>query len=452
VAAGPSVEGVDPTGWDAGFDDMFAVVAGRFPAATSRLHARDYLRGLLSGVERENGWSLAEHAGRASPDGMQRLLNFHSWDADAARDDLRSYVVDHLGDPDGVLVVDETGFVKKGTKSAGVQRQYSGTAGRIENCQLGVFLTYASPRGRALIDRELYLPDKAWARDAARRAEAGVPEDVVFRTKPALAKAMIERAHAAGVPFAWVAGDEVYGGDPKLAAWLEDHRIGYVLAVSCDHQVRTPAGKLRVDDLAGRVPRRGWQTLSCGEGAKGPRLYDWAVIDTIEVRDGAGTPRRVLIRRSLADPDELAYFVCHPPNPTPLRVFVQVAGARWTIEECFQAAKNEVGLDHYQVRLWHAWYRHITLAMLAHAFLAVTAARAAPPPPPEHAPTTPAAESHPLASVKKGIHAHPVTSAPGRGYAARAGRVAAAGSARSGPVPVPGVFSPDDLIAVLGRV
>jgi SRSO17 transposase len=409
---------VDPAGWDAGFDEAFARIAGRFPTATSRLRARDYLRGLLSGVERKNGWSLAEHAGNASPDGMQRLLNFHSWNADEVRDDLRSYVVDSLGDRSSVLVVDETGFVKKGTKSAGVQRQYSGTAGRVENCQLGVFLTYASPRGRALIDRELYLPDKNWAQDAARRAEAVVPEDVVFRTKPALARAMIERAHAARVPFGWVAGDEVYGGDPKLAGWLEDHSVGYVLAVACDHQVRTAAGKLRVDALAGMVPQQGWQRLSCGDGAKGPRLYDWGLIDTVEVPGGADSPRQVLIRRSVADPDAMAYFVCHAPRPTPLRVFVRVAGARWTVEECFQAAKNEVGMDHYQVRLWPAWYRHITLAMLALAFLAVTAARAASAPPesvptapsPATARTAPAAEAN-MHAPKKGIHTHRATAA-----------------------------------------
>jgi len=363
VAAGPRV---DPARWRAEFEDAFALVAGRFAGRPARLRAKAYLQGLLSQTERKNGWTIAEHAGDVSPDGMQRLLNFYAWDADAVRDDVRGYVIDRLGHPDGVLVVDETGFIKKGTRSAGVQRQYSGTAGRIENCQLGVFLSYASPCGRALIDRELYLP-ASWTCDRARCAEAGVPERVGFATKPQLAQAMIERADGAGVPFGWVAADEAYGNNPGLRGWLEDHQLSYLMAVSCSFAVATHAGHHRADALVADLPKQAWQRLSAGDGAKGPRLYDWALIDTVD-------SHQVLLRRSIADPGEVAYYICWAPHQVPLRELVRIAGARWAIEECFQAAKNEVGLDHYQVRKYHAWYRHITLAVLAHALLAAIAA------------------------------------------------------------------------------
>jgi SRSO17 transposase len=303
---------------------------------------------------------------------MQRLLNAYRWDPDEVRDDLRDYVVDHLGHEDAVLVADETGFVKKGAESVGVQRQYSGTAGRIENCQIGVFLTYASPRGRALVDRELYLPEHRWCGDRDRCRRAAVPDEVAFATKPQLAQRMIGRALKSGVPFGWVAADEVYGQNPGLRAWLEGKAISYVMAVPCSQEFDTEAGPRRADALAALLPDRAWQTLSCGQGAKGPRLYDWALIDT------PSPAHRLLVRRSLTDTPELAYFICHSPARDSLPVLVAVVGVRWTVEECFQASKNEVGLDHYQVRLWHAWYRHITLAMLAHAWLAVTAAAARP--------------------------------------------------------------------------
>ncbi len=348
---------------------MVARIAGRFVRVEPRRRAAAYLRALLSRVERKNGWQLAEQVGDATPNGMQRLLNRHRWDADGLRDDLRGYVVDHLGQEDGVLVADESGFVKKGSKSVGVQRQYSGTAGRVENCQIGVFLAYASPRGRALIDRELYLPERTWCADRERRQEAAVPEEVIFATKPELARRMIERAGKAGVPFGWVAADEVYGQHRGLRAWLEGQAIRYVMGVPCSQQFDTPAGRRRADALAALRPNHAWRTMSCGEGAKGPRLYDWALIDT------TSPAHRLLIRRSIADPSDLAYFICHSPTDTTLSELVAVVGVRWTVEECFQAAKNEVGLDHYEVRLWHAWYRHITLAMLAHAWLAIVAAK-----------------------------------------------------------------------------
>jgi SRSO17 transposase len=370
VAAPPRL---DLEAWRAGFDGVFAWIAGRFAQACSRKRARAYLLGLLSRAERKNGWTIAEFAGDATPDGMQRLLNFYSWSADDVRDDLRSYVTAEIGGPGGVLIPDETGFLKKGTMSAGVARQYSGTAGRIENCQVGVFLAYAAPGGgRALIDRELYLPE-VWTSDRGRCARAGVPDDRGFATKPELARQMIARAVDAGMPFSWVAADEVYGQNTPLRHWLEEHHVSYVLAVPVSFPVRTAAGKMRAGELAAAVPAAGWQQLSCGQGSKGPRYYDWALIAT------SSPAHHLLVRRSLT-PDgkgerELAFFTCHAPAGTSLADLVRVAGTRWAVEECFQAAKNETGLDHYQVRRYDAWYRHATLSMLALAFLQVTAAQ-----------------------------------------------------------------------------
>jgi SRSO17 transposase len=360
--------GLDLAAWRAGFDDVFARIAGRFAQACSRKRARAYLLGLLSRTERKNGWTIAELAGDATPDGMQRLLNFYSWSADDVRDDLRGYVAAEFGDRGGVLIPDETGFLKKGRMSAGVARQYSGTAGRIENCQVGVFLAYAVPGGgRALIDRELYLP-QAWTDDRDRCALAGIREEVEFATKPELARQMIARAIDAGMPFGWVAADEVYGQNGPLRHWLEERGVSYVLAVPRSFTASTAAGKMRADDLAARVLAAGWQQVSCGDGAKGPRFYDWAVIAT------TSAVHHLLVRRPVGG-GELAFFTCHAPAGTTLAELVRVAGTRWAVEECFQAAKNETGLDHYQVRRYDAWYRHATLSMLALAFLQVTAAQ-----------------------------------------------------------------------------
>ena len=336
----------------------------RFGRVEPRRRAAAYLKGLLAPVERKNGWQLAEAAGDPTPDGVQEFLGRVRWDADAVRDDLRAYVVAHLGDPGGVLVLDETGFVKKGRKSAGVQRQYSGTAGRIENCQIGVFLAYASRHGRALIDRALYLPE-VWSEDQDRRAEAGIPGEVRFLTKPKLGLAMLERAHAAGVPFAWVTADSVYGADHVLRRWLQEHRLGYVLAVTKAQRL----GFGRVEDRVGALPPASWHRLSAGDGAKGPRLYDWAYLAYAGAA-AAGWERGLLIRRSITEPDKLAFYLTHAADGTALVDLVQVAGTRWAIEACFEAAKGEVGLDQYEVRSWTGWHRHVTLAMLAHAYLA----------------------------------------------------------------------------------
>src|ERR1017187_5746373 len=356
----------EPGTWAESFNELFALVAGEFAQAPSRWRARGHLLGLLSQSERKNSWTIAEFAGDATPGGMQRLLNFYLWDADRVRDVTRGYVAARIGRPAGVLVADETGFLKKGRMSAGVARQYTGTAGRVENCQVGVFLAYAAPDGsRALIDRELYLPEK-WTGDRERCRAAGIGDDVAFATKPELARKMIERAVEAEVPFAWVAGDEVYGGNPGLRSWLEDQAIAHVMAVARSEMITVPAGRFRAGELAALVPASGWQRLSCADGSKGPRLYDWALIGT------ASRDHRLLVRRSLRRGEkgdkELAYFLCYAPRGATLAELVAVAGARWAVEDCFGEAKNETGLDHYQVRLYHAWYRHITLSMLAHAF------------------------------------------------------------------------------------
>jgi SRSO17 transposase len=360
----------EAAGWAKGLDELAERLAPRFGRVEPRRRALAYPRGLLAPVGRKNGWQLAEAAGDRTPDGMQDFLSRMRWDADAVRDDLRAYVVEHLGDPDAVLVLDETGFVKKGTRSAGVQRQYSGTAGRVENCQVGVFLGYASRHGRALIDRALYLPE-GWAGDAGRRAGAGVPAEVAFATKPKLGLRMLERALDAGVPCSWVTGDSVYGADRALRRRIEARGgLGYVLAVTSGQRL----GGRRVDAWAAGVPPEDWLRLSAGEGSKGPRLYDWAYLPC----RGAppGWTSGLLVRRKLDEPDERAFYLTLAPEGIALADLVRVAGARWTIESCFEAAKGEVGLDEYEVRSWTGWHRHVTLAMLAHAYLAVIRAAA----------------------------------------------------------------------------
>jgi SRSO17 transposase len=362
--------------WAAGLEKVLERIGGRFARSEPRVRAGVYLRGLLSAAERKNGWTLAEQAGDRTPDAMQRLLNHADWDADAVRDDLRAYVVEHLGDEAAVLVVDETGFLKKGTRSAGVARQYSGTAGRIENCQVGVFLAYATPAGRTFIDRALYLP-KAWIEDRDRCAAAGIGPEVAFATKPELALAMLTRALDAGVPAGWVTADEIYGQHSGLRLALEERGMPYVLAVPVSQSVFTLLDgrpvQCRADAASAAVPASAWQRLSAGAGAKGPRLYDWTRIPIRLLSE----PGRywLLVRRSLTD-GELSHYLCLAPPESSLAELVAVAGARWAIEESFHTAKGEVGLDHYQVRRYDAWYRHITLACLAHAYLTVTRAAA----------------------------------------------------------------------------
>jgi SRSO17 transposase len=356
--------------WAAGLDALHARIAGRFARAEPRRRALAYLRGLLGPVGRKNGWQLAEHAGERIPDGMQRLLATADWNPDLVRDDLRAYVLEHLGDPGAVLAVDETGFLKKGITSVGVQRQYSGTAGKVDNCQLGVFLAYASAKARAFIDRELYLP-RCWIDDPGRCRAARVPDEVGFQTKPQLARVMLERALEAGVPAGWVTADEVYGGDPALRGWLEDRGMSYVVAVKGSEPLGTATpGSATAAQLAAGLAAEQWVACSAGHGAKGRRLYDWARVE-LAAPATADVAKWLLVRRSRRD-GELAFYACWGPAGTSLVGLVRVAGIRWAIEDGFQQAKTEVGLDHYEVRRWPGWYRHVTLALLAHAFLVVT--------------------------------------------------------------------------------
>ncbi len=360
----------DAAGWAGDLEALVEGLGPHFFTQAGRDRALRYLRGLLAPLERKNGWHLAEAAGDASPAAMQDFLSRTRWDADAVRDDLRAYVAERLGDPAAVLVLDETGFVKKGDRSVGVKRQCSGTAGRIENCQVAVFLGYASPRGRALVDRALHLPEE-WAADEARRAAAGVPFDVGFATKPELGLAMLGRAFAAGIPCAWVAADSVYAGYP-VRWWLEGRPLGYVLAVTATQ--RAPMGFDTVEARAATFAAEEWRRLSAGDGSKGPRLHDWAYRAYPSLREG--WERGLLARRSIAEPDEVTHYLTFAPEGTSVEALVRVAGARWTIEACFEAAKGEVGLDQYEVRTWTAWHRHVTLAMLALAFLTVVRAAA----------------------------------------------------------------------------
>jgi SRSO17 transposase len=351
-------------------------MAGRFARVETRRRAGKFVLGLLADLPRKNCWAIAEHAGDADPHGMQHLLARASWDTDGVREDLRDYVIGALGDDDGVLVVDETGDLKKGRATVGVQRQYTGTAGRIENAQVAVYLVYAGARGHAMIDRELYLP-RSWTDDPDRLDAAGVPADIGFLTKPALATGMLTRALRDGVPARWLAGDEVYGADPGLRAECERNRIGYVLAIGCDRRIPTAAGPQRADELAAGLPRWAWQRLSAGRGAKGERVYEWAWIDHTDRAhrdDPLDTQCWSLLIRRHRHTGELAFYRCYAPEPVPLRELVRVAGRRWTIEEAFQAGKGLAGMDEHQVRGWTSWRRWTLLAMLAHALLAVLAA------------------------------------------------------------------------------
>lgn len=355
--------------WGDALKEVGYRIGGRFARSESREQAVSYLQGLLSPVERKNSWQLAEALGEPTPYRIQHLLGRARWEADGLRNDLQQYVVDHLADPEAVLVIDETGFLKKGRHSAGVARQYSGTAGRVENCQIGVFLAYATVHGQTLIDRELYLP-KEWTSDPDRCAQAGIPADHSFATKPRLARQMLEHAFEMEVPAAWVTGDSVYGDDRRLRVWLEEQERAYVLAVSGKEYVWRGFQQVRVKELLADLPDDSWTRLSAGDGAKGPRWYDWMLIPVNRPLQ-EGWQRWVLVRRKLDEPAELTAFVVFAPEGTELETMVIIAGSRWTIEVALEAAKGEVGLDHYEVRSWTGWYRHITLAMWAQALLTV---------------------------------------------------------------------------------
>jgi SRSO17 transposase len=357
--------------WNSDLNDLLGRVTPLFYRTESKRHAEQYIRGLLAPLQRKNGWTIAEYVGESEPKALQRFLNLTPWDVEELLRLNRDYAMEHLASGSAILVADPTGFAKKGRKSVGVQRQYSGTLGRIDNCQIATFLAYVTPdRDRVLLDRRLYLPEKSWLADRDRCAEAGVPEDISFKTRPEQVIEMIDAAVAAKVPFAWFTADEEFGQNPGLRNHLQASGISYVMAVPKNTTFIDPTGQqIILDDLAPRLNHTTWQRRACGIGTKGYRVYDWALLPSSDPE------HQYMIRRSIDD-GELAYYHCYNPNSVGFGELVNVAGARWPIEECFGAGKNEVGLDEYQVRKYDAWYRHITLAMLAHTFLAITAQKA----------------------------------------------------------------------------
>jgi SRSO17 transposase len=366
-----AVEPADLDEWESELSSVVTRMAPLFYRPESKRHAGQYLRGLLSPLARKNGWTIAEYVGEHEPKALQRFLNLSPWDADRLLAINRAYAMENLADPSGILVADPTGFAKKGRKSVGVQRQYSGTLGRIDNCQIATFLAYVTPRrDRALIDCRLYLPEKSWMADPDRCAEAGVPPEATFQTRPQQVREMIEDARTAEVPFAWFTADEEFGQNPGLCEYLESERLPYVMGIPKNTTFLDTTGHAHeIEKYTRRLSPTAWQRRACGIGSKGHRVYDWALTASAE------PDRQYLIRRSIDD-GELAYYRCYNPNHAGFGELVQVAGARWPIEECFGASKNETGLDNYQVRTWNAWHRHIAFSMLAHTFLAVTAQHA----------------------------------------------------------------------------
>jgi SRSO17 transposase len=363
--------------WAETLEELLGRVAHRFRRVEVRERARRYLVGLLDRVERKNGWQLAEVIGERGPQGVQRLLNTAVWDADGVRDDLREYVIAHLGDAtSGILIMDETGFLKKGSKSCGVGRQYTGTAGDTVNCQVGSFLVYRSHKGTAFIDRALYLP-RSWTGDRARRAVAGIPARSRFATKTTLAKRMLARAFAAGVPARWVVGDSAYGRSHALRRWLEERGRPYALMVPKTNAVQYQGRRQTADKLAAQLPETAWSAVSSGIGAQGERIHHWACLPLSEPCP-SGMRRWLLMRRSLDDPDDLAYYLAYGAESTAMGELIRVCDARWQVEECFAQAKGEVGMDQYEVRTWKAWHRFVTLCMAAHALLVVVRAQASP--------------------------------------------------------------------------
>jgi SRSO17 transposase len=370
--------------WSAALDEVKSRIRPLFGHASVASSAAAFLDGLLGPERRKTGWMRAEAAGDPGPWRQQAVLGRSRWDADALRDLVRDYALETLAALDAVLVIDETGFLKQGASSCGVQRQYTGSAGKITNCQVGVFAAYVSDKGHAFIDRRLYLPE-SWTDQPDRRRAAHVPEDVRFATKPRLAVGMIERALKAGVPFAWAAADSVYGVG-EVEQVLRQAGKGYVLGVTGTHPFRSwgkkPGWSGTADEIARALPASAWTRLSAGDGTKGPRLYDWAYLELADLEaEEVGCPepgtwtRGLLVRRSLSDAS-LAYFTAWCPAGTLLEALVGVEGRRWAIEDGFETAKTELGLDHHETRSWHGWHRHVSLVMLAFALLAVIRHRA----------------------------------------------------------------------------
>jgi SRSO17 transposase len=355
--------------------DIDLRIAPCFVRSEVRQRVQRYVFGLLGRVERKNSWQLAEAIGETGPQGVQRLLNGAVWDADGVRDELRTYVVDHLGDASsGMLIVDETGFLKKGSHSCGVARQYTGTAGTMANAQVGVFLTYASAQGAAFIDRALYLP-RSWTRDPQRRAATHVPKGLHFATKIVLAQRMLARAFAARVPARWVTADSGYGRSHAFRRWLERRDQAYAVMVPKTTAVEYQGRRERAEQLGQRLPEEAWGTIAADGACEGPARHEWVCLPLSE-SCAKGKRRWLLVRRCPADSSDLAYYLVYGPTETPLPEVVRVCDRRWAIEEGFAEAKGEVGLDQYEVRTWTAWHRFITLGLLAHAALVVLRQRA----------------------------------------------------------------------------
>lgn len=352
---------------DSAFIELTNRISNIFPSEQGFTNAKKYLEGLLSPIERKNGWQMAEAAGDSTPYSIQQFLYRGRFSADSLRDECRSYVDDKLGDEDGTLVVDESGFLKQGKMSCGVKRQYSGTAGRVENCQIGVFLTYASEKGHSPTDRRLYIPED-WFDDPERCRKAGIPETAEFQTKPKMALEMIQEATVAGVSYRWVTGDCVYGDYGAIREWLEEERKCYVFCVSGKHYIESNAGKVSVSSILKDLDENGWFEASCGDGSKGARIYDWKTLE-IENPPVEGWERHLLIRRNKTKPNEMRAYICFAPKYTTMEKLVQIAGVRWTVETCFAESKSEVGLDQYEVRSYDGWYKHITFACLALALI-----------------------------------------------------------------------------------
>ena len=358
-------------GWSEALEELHRPIAGRFARSEARERVKRYLVGLLGRVERKNGWQLAEAIGETDPQGVQRLLNSAKWDADAVRDDLREYVVEHLGDEEsGGLLTDETGFLKKGKKSVGVARQYTGTAGDTVDCQVGVFVAYASNKGATFIDRALYLPEE-WANDPKRRAEAGVPQEVAFANKIELAKRMLERAFEAGVPARWVAADAFYGRSHEFRAWLEERGRAYAVMVPKTNMVPLGGRKKKIERLAERLPEDACSEVLPAEDSDERRPWEWACLG-LAADPKKGMSRWLLVRRGSDDPEDLAFYQAYGPEDTSVEELLRICRERWAIEVAFEEAKGEIGMDHYEVRKWGAWHRYVTLCLLAHAFLVVT--------------------------------------------------------------------------------
>jgi SRSO17 transposase len=365
---------VEPWGgigqWVDAVAELHGRIAHRFARSEVRERARRYLVGLLERVERKNGWQLAEAIGEEGPRGVQRLLSAATWDADAVRNDLRAYVVDHLGDPaSGVLIIDDTGFVKKGDKSCGVGHQYTGTVGTTANAQVGVFLAYASDKGAAFVDRALYLP-RRWTDHPERCREAGIPDTVRFATKLTLAQRMLARAFAVGVPAGWVVADSAYGRSHAFRRWLEEQGRAYAVMVPNTHAVRYQDRRQTAAKLVERLPDDVWKTVTIGAGGPSEDQQVWACLPLSEAC-APGMRRWLLIRRDGDDGDDLRFFLAYGAEVTSEAELLRVCRVRWQIEECFAQAKGEVGLDQYEVRTWDAWHRFVTLCLLAHAGLVV---------------------------------------------------------------------------------